>query len=81
MRAVQAEVGNAKFVFKSDVTKYYASMDHDVLMGLVNSKVKDRKVRALILKSGQGAGESYQGAGESYQWAGGSGQQLMIELN
>ena len=75
MRAVQAEVGNAKFVFKSDVKKYYASMDHDVLMGLVNSKVKDRKVRALILKSGQGAGfESYQGAVVS-------GQQLMIEHN
>ena len=48
VRAVQAEVGNAKFVFKSDVKKYYASMDHDVLMGLVNSVVKDRKVRALI---------------------------------
>ena len=48
VRAVQAEVGNAKFVFKSDVTKYYASMDHDVLMGLVNSLVRDRKVRALI---------------------------------
>jgi len=45
---VQAEVGNAKFVFKSDVKKYYASMDHDVLMGLVNSAVRDRKVRALI---------------------------------
>jgi len=48
VRAVQAEVGNAKFVFKSDVKKYYASMDHDVLMGLVNSLVRDRKVRALI---------------------------------
>ena len=48
VRAVQAEVGNAKFVFKSDVKKYYASMDHDVLMGLVNSVVRDRKVRALI---------------------------------
>ena len=48
---MQAEVGNAKYVFKSDVKKYYAGMDHDVLMGLVNSKVKDRKVRALILKS------------------------------
>jgi len=48
VRAVQAEVGNAKFVFKSDVKKYYASMDHNVLMGLVNSVVRDRKVRALI---------------------------------
>ena len=74
MRAVQAEVGNAKFVFKSDVKKYYASMDHDVLMGLVNSKVKDRKARALILKSGQGAGESVQGTVVRVQ-------QLMIELN
>jgi len=54
VRAVQAEVGNAKFVFKSDVKKYYASMDHHVLMGLVNSLVSDWKVRALILKSGQG---------------------------
>jgi RNA-directed DNA polymerase len=48
VRAVQAEVSNAKFVFKSDVKKYYASMDHHVLMGLVNSLVSDRKVRALI---------------------------------
>ena len=54
VRAVQAEVGNAKFVFKSDVKKYYASMDHNVLMELVNSSVSVRKVRALILKSVQG---------------------------
>jgi len=40
---VQAEVGNAKFVFKSDVKKYYASMDYHVLMGACESHGKRRE--------------------------------------
>ena len=41
-------LANNKFVMKSDVKKYYASLDHDILMNLIREYVNESPVTQLI---------------------------------
>ena len=48
LNQVENNLDRYKFVMKSDVKKYYASMDHDVLMDLIREYVTDSPVTQLI---------------------------------
>ena len=48
LNQVENNLDRNKFVMKSDVKKYYASMDHDVLMDLIREYVTDSPVTQLI---------------------------------
>ncbi len=48
VREVSQHLGENKFVFRTDVKKYYASLDHQILLGLVQQFVDDSAVLALI---------------------------------
>ncbi|NEQ71511.1 MAG: hypothetical protein F6K21_39735 [Symploca sp. SIO2D2] len=50
VREVAAQVGNYQYVFRSDVKGYYASIKHEILMGLVREYVHDEQVLDLIEK-------------------------------
>ena len=39
---------NNKFVFRTDVTSYYASIDHDVLHAQLGKFIHDRRVLDLL---------------------------------
>jgi retron-type reverse transcriptase len=36
------------FVFRTDVKSYYASMDHDILLAMLERHVADRRVLDLL---------------------------------
>lgn len=42
-RGTKRDVKNAKYCFKCDVSKFYPSIDHDVLKSMLNRKIKDTK--------------------------------------
>ena len=48
VRAVQAAVGEATFVFRSDVKSYYASINHECLMGLLRDLIPSPVVLDLV---------------------------------
>ena len=48
VREVAANVGSNKFVFRTDVKGYYASINHHILMEIVGRYVQDEKVLALL---------------------------------
>lgn len=48
VRAVRSAVGDARFVFRSDVKGYYASIEHGRLVALVRELVPDCTVIGLI---------------------------------
>ncbi|MCP5046682.1 MAG: hypothetical protein GY940_05895 [bacterium] len=48
VRAVQAQVEHASFVFRSDVKGYYEAIDHDCLMGLLRQWIPDPLVLKLL---------------------------------
>ena len=48
VREVSQHLGANKFVFRTDVKKYYASIDHEILMGIVQRFVDDSAVLRLI---------------------------------
>ncbi len=47
----QESIGGYQFVFRSDIHSYYASIDHDVLLGLLAEFIKDPIVFDLISQS------------------------------
>ncbi len=47
LRLAQAAIGRHRFFLKCDVKKYFASIDHELLMGLLGRAVKCRKTLAL----------------------------------
>ena len=48
VRQVSQHLGEHKFVFRTDVKKYYATIDHNVLFGLIRKLVDDEAVLELI---------------------------------
>ena len=48
MREVAANVADHEFVFRTDVKGYYASINHQILMGIVGRYVQDEVVLALL---------------------------------
>ncbi|NEP14914.1 MAG: hypothetical protein F6K14_33005 [Symploca sp. SIO2C1] len=50
VREVAAQVGNYQYVFRTDVKGYYASINHEILLGLVREYVPDEQVLGLIEK-------------------------------
>ena len=48
VREVSLHLGENNFVFRTDVKKYYASIDHNVLFGLIQKLVDDEAVLELI---------------------------------
>ena len=48
VRVVLEQLGENRFVFKTDVRSYYASIDHDLLLDRLETYVQDRGVVALI---------------------------------
>ncbi len=48
VREVSQHLGANKFVFRTDVKKYYASIDHELLLGIVQQFVDDEAVLDLI---------------------------------
>ena len=48
VREVATQVSEHRFVFRTDVKGYYASIDHDLLFELIRQQVKDARVLALL---------------------------------
>ncbi len=48
VRAVADNLDGNTFVFRTDVKSYYASLDHDVLVGQLQRYVKDARVLKLL---------------------------------
>ncbi len=48
MRQVMAKLADNRFVLKTDVRSYYASIDHFLLLGQLAGYVKDRHVLNLL---------------------------------
>ncbi len=48
VRFVNAHLADNTFVFRTDVKSYYASIDHDILLGLLEQAVPDKRVLELI---------------------------------
>jgi hypothetical protein len=48
VRFVNEHLADNKFVFRTDVKSYYASIDHDILLGLLEHVVPDKRVLDLI---------------------------------
>jgi hypothetical protein len=48
VRDVVAHLPGSPFVFRTDVKSYYASIDHDVLMSQLTSRIKDPHVLNLV---------------------------------
>ena len=40
--------GKKKFTLKCDISKYFPSVDHEILIGIINKKIKDEKTMWLI---------------------------------
>ncbi len=40
--------GNEGYVLKCDISKYFASIDHEILMGMLRRVVRDRRVLSLL---------------------------------
>lgn len=41
---------NNFYILKLDISKYFYSMDHDVLKGILKRKIKDKKVLNILFK-------------------------------
>jgi hypothetical protein len=48
VRFVHEHLAANTFVFRTDVKSYYASIDHDILLGLLGQAVSDRRVLDLL---------------------------------
>ena len=48
VRFVHEHLATNTFVFRTDVKSYYASIDHDILLGLLEEAVPDRRVLDLL---------------------------------
>jgi RNA-directed DNA polymerase len=48
VRQITKQLKDSSFVFRSDVTSYYASIDHHVLMEQLHSHINDSRVITLI---------------------------------
>jgi hypothetical protein len=48
VRFVNEHLADNTFVFRTDVKSYYASIDHDILLGLLEQAVPDKRVLDLI---------------------------------
>jgi len=48
VRFVDAQRGDNAFVFRTDVKSYYASIDHDILLAMLERHVPDRRVFDLL---------------------------------
>jgi RNA-directed DNA polymerase len=48
VRAAQAQLVSARYVFKTDVRAYYASIDHHRLLDLLHRQIADRRILNLI---------------------------------
>ena len=48
VKRAQNYLKNGFYYYKSDVLKYFDTVDHDVLLGLVRRKIKDRNVLELV---------------------------------
>jgi retron-type reverse transcriptase len=47
VRAVASQLSGNKFVFRTDVKSYYASIDHQALLDRLTQLIGDRRVLAL----------------------------------
>ena len=57
----QAWLRGYRCFFKADVAKYFASIDHEILLGLLYKKIKDRPFMALAEKLIRNAGTDAKG--------------------
>ena len=48
VRFVDAHRADNTFVFRTDVKSYYASIDHEILLTMLDRHVPDRRVRDLL---------------------------------
>ncbi len=48
IRRAQSFLRKGRFYLKTDVAKYFESVDHDVLLDILNRKIKDRQLLALL---------------------------------
>jgi retron-type reverse transcriptase len=48
IKRVQQYIGNANFVLKCDIVKYFPSIDHSILKSLINNKIKCKDTLWLI---------------------------------
>jgi len=48
VRAAQAHLATARYVFKTDVRSYYASIDHHRLLDVLSTQITDRQILNLI---------------------------------
>ena len=48
IRAYNRGGGKKKFTLKCDISKYFPSVDHEILIGIINKKIKDEKTMWLI---------------------------------
>ncbi len=48
IRAVSGNYTKPCYVLKCDIKKFFDSIDHDILLGIINKKIKDDKVQKLL---------------------------------
>lgn len=48
MRAMRRDTDGTKYCLKLDIRKYYPSIDHDVMKGIIRKKIKDVRTLALL---------------------------------
>ncbi len=48
VRSVYNNINNYKYVMKTDVRKYYASMDHNVLFEIIERHITEKRLLRLI---------------------------------
>ena len=48
VQAVRERLGENRFVLKTDVRSYYASIDHELLLDRLEAHIPDRRVVALV---------------------------------
>ena len=64
--------GENTFVFRTDVKSYYASIDHDILLGILEHHVPDGRVLDLLRSMFAGrftTGDSTRMSSEAFRWA------------
>jgi RNA-directed DNA polymerase len=44
----QSAINKYKYFYKSDIKKYYASIDHDIILDILRNRIHDRTAEKVI---------------------------------